>query len=782
MIKKYEIINDGDKKRIKALRSFHVQGRYVNIGDVGGIVYDENTLSQEGNGWIFSGNFGFPGARIGGDSIVDVGEATLSATGAPNVDILGSSVVVGGKLLFEAERTAADNIVLKGADFEQGTISYTKGTNWETWKAQSVQSVRLKAPIFAGGTATTLKVSVPGYTVRAFVLDRDGLGIAITDAIETGVGVTLEVPAGQYFTLTLAKNPAAAIVPADATTAAITFTGTYETRLSIVDSRVEINQVTGTRISSIKPGGRIVGASYPEAIIRNSKVSVNASAAANATFRLMGQIIESNVTVDATAGEAQISGIYSNVKNLMASGILSVGLGTVVHNAIQATDCNDFAVSPTVFPGYAAGISANMPFTFIRCNAPSGMFYHNAKVKNTYTDIDFAKAQADLGKTTVSGYTLCSAEVEGMYRLYSTGGPFFGALVETHDSVKSLNMEGSANTYNTTIYKDAYFSGKFEFAGTNVFGNKVPGHPRAVELKAKPRVVQGTLNTVVVGKTITGVVPSDTRVVTPIRYRINSGKAISVKNMPAGIKAQIVVVTEHNAIEGASDAVSVNTDFTTYAAYTYAFVIFSKTGDAAITPDDLGETTITVYNGCKIVNTGTTALRMKGAIRVEDNATLVNASVTGSGYFGGNSVTENANVNGSMLIKDNAVFAPVAEENKSDSYIYLEDRARFLATSRADANTIIMEGGAVFSGHKISSTVALIMRDNARCEGDISGSGVLTMNGDSHVSVGSLSANGDITVTGGYKQTAARVFYGKRIIDNELEPQYDNNVKTKYDF
>lgn len=782
MIKKYEIINDGSNKRIKALRSFYVQGRYVNIGDVGGIVYDENTLSQEGNCWIFRGNLGFPGARIGGDSVVDVGEATLSATGAPNVDILGSSVVVGGKLLFEVERTAADNIVLTGADFEQGTISYTKGTNWETWKAQSVQSVRLKAPIFAGGTATTLKVSVPGYVVRAFVLDRDGLGIAATDAIETGAGVTLEVPAGQYFTLTLAKNPAAATVPADATTAAITFTGTYETRLSIVDSRVEINQVTGTRISSIKPGGRIVGVSYPEAIIRNSKVSVNVSAAANTTFRLMGQIIESNVTVDATAAEAQISGIYRNVKNLMASGILSTGLGVAVYSAIQATDCNDFAVSPTVFPGYAAGISANMPFTFIRCNAPSGRFYHNAKVKNTYTDIDFAKAQADLGKTTVNGYTLCSAEVEGMYRLYSTVGAFFGALVETHDSVKSLNMEGSANTYNTTIYKDAYFRGKFEFAGNNVFGNKVPGHPRAVELKARPRVVQGTLNTVVVGETVTGVAPSDTSVVTPIRYRINSGKAISVKNMPAGIKAQIVVVTEHNVIEGASDAVSVNKDFTTYAAYTYAFVIFGKTGDAAITPDDLGDTTITVYNGCKIVNTGTTALRMRGAIRVEDNATLVNARVTGSGYFGGNSVTENANVNGSMLIKDNAVFAPVVEKDKSDSYIYLGDHARFLATSRADANTVIMEGGAVFSGRKISSTVALIMRDNARCEGDISGSGVLTMNGDSHVSAGSLSANGDITVTGGYKQTAARVFYGKRIIGNELEPQYDNNVKTKYDF
>ena len=41
MNKKYELIADGANKRIKALRSFKVQDRYVNIGDVGGIVYDE---------------------------------------------------------------------------------------------------------------------------------------------------------------------------------------------------------------------------------------------------------------------------------------------------------------------------------------------------------------------------------------------------------------------------------------------------------------------------------------------------------------------------------------------------------------------------------------------------------------------------------------------------------------------------------------------------------------------------------------------------------------------
>ena len=117
-LKKYEIITVGSDKRVRALRSWAVGGRYVNIGDVGGIVYDEKTLSQDGACWLFRGNFGFPGARIGGDSIVDVGEAAIDANGSANVDILGSSVVVGSKVNFTVATGAVDGMTLSAADFE----------------------------------------------------------------------------------------------------------------------------------------------------------------------------------------------------------------------------------------------------------------------------------------------------------------------------------------------------------------------------------------------------------------------------------------------------------------------------------------------------------------------------------------------------------------------------------------------------------------------------------------------------------------------------------------
>lgn len=113
-------------------------------------------------------------------------------------------------------------VTLTANDFEQGTLFYTEGTNWETWKAPSTQNIRTKAPIFAGGYITFLKLDVPGYEVQAYILDGDGNGVTATGLIQTGGSVTLlGFLAGQYFVLRLAKIPRAVIVPEDAAAAQI---------------------------------------------------------------------------------------------------------------------------------------------------------------------------------------------------------------------------------------------------------------------------------------------------------------------------------------------------------------------------------------------------------------------------------------------------------------------------------------------------------------------------------------------------------------------------------
>lgn len=793
-LKKYEIITVGSDKRVRALRSWAVGGRYVNIGDVGGIVYDEKTLSQDGACWLFRGNFGFPGARIGGDSIVDVAETALSTAGTPAVDILGSSVVVGGPLRFISDRTAANAVVLGVADFEPGTLNFAAGSIWEAWKQSSPNYLRTKAPIFNGGLATTvLKLDVPGYTVQAYVLDHDGKGETATAATNTGAGVTLAIPAGQYFVLTLAKTPLSSIALSDVTRAAITFTGTYETKLSIIDSRVEINPATSTASMSILPGGRYTlspGAKYPEAIIRNSRISLGTHAS-NKSARIMGQIIGSTATLDSTTGDVILAGLYTNVKNLTASGIVTANIGAESYNIIQATDCNNFAVSSTIFPGLAAAQTANMPFIFQGCNVPGGKFYHHAQIANTYKNIDFALAQADLGKAIASGEILASSEVEGMYRVYSTTGTVFGGLVEGYDSVKSLSMAATASSYGTTIYKDAYFNGIFDIAGTNVFGN-TKKHDTSNTQEVSGVLVKGLFNATTNGSTISGIAANNARAVVAQPFRVSGAGGVSVSS-PAGVECNIYLTDAANKIIVNTGYVSgTNAPIVPALPAVYAYVAMGKAdGSDILSTDEFKGVTVTVYNGCKIVNTGATAINMKGGIRVEDNATLVNASITGTGYFGDNSVIyynpavwEALGFNGTVHMKDNAVFAPTSIMGAC-TLVHMEGNAKFIGSvTRPSTNlSFIMGNNAIIEGIANAQS-GVVMSGNSKitATGQIvaASRGVLVMKDNASIEA-ATTVIGAITLAGNYKGNVIKTWIGKRTITDVNEPEYDNNVKSQYD-
>ena len=785
-LKKYGIVTVGSDRRVRALRSWQVGDRYVNIGDTGGIVYDENTLSQDGACWLFRGNFGFPGARIGGDSIVDVAEATLSATGSPAVDILGSSVVVGSKLQFSSEQTAADAVVLGAADFEQGDYTFVAGAKSENQKVSTPSVVRTKSPIFMGGASLTLKIDVPGYAVQAFGLDADLVMVSSVGKV-TGAGATLTVPAAQYCLIRLRKDPVAATVPTDASTAKITFTGTYETKLSIVDSRLEINPATSTGTTTINPGGvhpTTPGTKYPEAIIRNSKVAINGHATADRIIRLTGQIIGSTATLDATAGDVKVAGSYCNVKNLTSSGGISTSLGLSAYTSIQATDCDNFAVSPTIFPGAGAAQSANMPFIFQGCNVPNGLFYHHAHIKNTYVNIDFAKAQADLGKL-VSGRPLISAEVEGMYRYISTTGAI-GPLIEAHDSVKSLSMADAATAYGTTIYKDAYLNGLFDFAGTNVFGN-TKKHDTGNTQDVSGVLVKGLFNATTNGGTISGIEANNARAVVSQPFRVSGAGGVSVSS-PAGVECNIYLTDASNKILVNTGYVSgTNAPITPAPPAVYAYIAVRKAdGSDILSTDEFKGVTVTVYNGCKIVNTGETAVNMKGNIRVEDNATLINSPITGTGYFGGNAVMSGMAVNGCAYMKDNTVCTKTSENVHTFASLVMEGNAVYNSAALlalTDLRVFMYDNSKVLGD--LRSSPVLIMRDNATiaAAGGLSGAckGIVTIKDDAVISA-SMTLIGDITLCGGYVSTSAKAWTGKRVIDNQDAPEYDNNVKTQYDF
>ena len=785
-LKKYEIITVGSDKRVRALRSWQVGDRYVNIGDVGGIVYDENTLSQDGACWLFRGNFGFPGARIGGDSIVDVAEAAIDANGSANVDILGSSVVVGSKVNFTVAAGVVDGMTLSAADFEQGGFSYAAGVNWEDLKTSSPNSIRTKSPIFAGGVPMILKCNVAGYNIQAFRLDRDGVSQFATASANTGAGVTLTIGACQYFVIRLMKDPAAAITPADAAAARITLTALFDTKLVVADSRLEINPVTSTGTVSIRSGGLYSiapGAKYPDSVIRNSKVVINGHATANRMVRLISDFIGCNVTIDATSGDSQGVGIYSNVNNLTFTGMVTNNWNVAARSIIQVTDCNDFAVSPTIFPGLATAQTANMPFIFQGCNVPNGIFYHHVQIANTYKNIDFAKAQADLGKS-VPGvtYTLVSSETEGMYRIYNTAANLIGFLVESYDSISTIGLlAATATSYGTTVYKDAYVSGKFDFAGTNVFGNKVRSHPLARVLNVQPRAVRGGFNTTTTPPTV---VPEQlTNTVMNVPLRINGANGLKVENVPAGVRYMYVILDANlKFIQNSTWKTGTSTIEAALLQHPYAMIQFNRESGGELTPEDLAGVTVTVYNGCKIMNTGATADNMKGNIRVEDNATLINASITGTGYFGGNSIASDVTIEGGAYVKDNAVIVVPAGSTSIRSLKMTENAYAAPASFTLNGHLWLSGNSRFTPTTAASGNGDLFMEDNAVISGSVSVSGSLTMKDNATVSAGALTVYGDATICGSYNQTVNKTWAGKRTITDVNEPEYDNNVKSQYDF
>lgn len=785
-IKKYEIITVGRDKRVRALRSWQVGDRYVNIGDVGGIVYDEKTLSQDGACWLFRGNFNFPGARIGGDSIVDIGEEVPDVNSpTPDLNILGSSVVVGSKVRFSVTSTAADAVTLTAADFEQGNIIYSKGANWETWKVNGTIHLRTKAPIFMGGFSATLKLDVPGYTVQAYVLDRDGIGIAVTAMTETGEGVTLAVPAGQYMVIRLTKNPVSAIVPADATAAQIKFKGAYKNTLNIIDSRVSINPVTDTanRVSVILGGSYLytTGGEFPPCNIVGSTVNLTRNAATSRSIYIVADVENSNVSVNATVTNSVFIGAYSNVKNLVYN---LPGAPTTVagKNSIQAYNCDNMVISLTNFPGLAAMQTAGVPIRFYSCNLNAGRFYHHAQIANTYRDINFDLAVKDLGKVTVNGYIMGSSEVNGMYRLYSTTGSIFGAMVESHESIKSLNMTGGADTYGTTIYADAYLNGLFDLKGTNVFGNSMK-HDASNTQDISGVLVNGLFNATTNGTTISGVVANNARAVVSQPFRISGAGGISVQS-PAGVECNIYLTDAANTI-------LVNTGYksgdnapaTLAPTAIYAYIAVRKAdGSDILSLDDVKGVTVTTYNGCKLVNTGETEVSLKGNIRVEDNATLINTSITGTGYFGGNANISGAFIGGCVYMRDNASFTKTAGTLAIRNLKMTENAYAVLGNYPLNGRIHLSDNARCTPTAAGLSGGDLVMKDNAVISGAVAVDGVITMKDNAKVSSGTLSAYGDITFCGSYNQTVNKTWTGKRTITDVNEPEYDNNVKTQYDF
>ncbi|WAX09910.1 hypothetical protein BT681P3_00027 [Bacteroides phage BT681P3] len=481
MIKKYELVDESGRKRLRALRNFSVQGRDVNVHDLGGYVYDDKTLSQDGNCWIFSGSLEYPGVRVMDEAIVDMGMNTANV--APRMGactIRGNSRIMGA-ISFES---ASSDVLQTPAMFEQG--GYTATVGMIPVKASDGSRIRIGASIF-GGSVGKVAITSASYEARVISTDSDGFVTNGGTWTAGGPAVTLTTTS-PYFLVEVRKTPSAAITPADVTAAGITITSARGSFLDINNSSLVpvydgVPVVSSImRIQSVGTGSLLNCSMRVECVYNKANSLLFESDAIKTNFSL----VLSGGTKSVIRGfKLRNTNFYSR-QSLPEAG----PQGRVI---FDVSDCPAFTYDPGTFPSVTGFLSSGKTFYFKNCNMPVGsaIHYYDPKV-NTWDNLDFTKAMADLGKKAFADTTIISSNVQGMYRARGNTSGSIGGLLEAASSFDNATYAGTAGaTYDCITYKDCVVKGKFTLSGRCVFGGTQGGASRITNTKATAMVVDG---------------------------------------------------------------------------------------------------------------------------------------------------------------------------------------------------------------------------------------------------------------------------------------------------
>lgn len=488
MIKKYELVDESGRKRLRALRNFSVQGREVNVHDLGGYVYDDETLSQEGNCWIFSGSLEYPGVHVMDEAIVDMGNNLPKNSARPKATIISGNSRIMGAISFE---TSSFDVAQTPAMFEQGGYIALEGS--VPVKSAGSARVRIPVPLFVG-TVGKVAITSTAYEARLISLNEAGIVVSASAWTVGGTAVTLTSTA-PYILVDVRKVGETAITPADVTAAGITITQTREATVCVFNSSI-VPAYNGAvalatnilRYEVTDPSGKPY-----QVNIQNSYLRIECAFNAVNLVRANADFIKVNYQIVVTPNVTHyISGTYRNTNINTPASVNVVGYAK---SSFDVSDCPDFEYSTVTFPDLAAMIASGKTFYFKNCNMPVGsaIHYYDPKV-NTWDNIDFTKAMADLGKANPaqSVVILVSSEKQGMYRAYGVISKTFGMLVESLSSIRGLSVSALADSYDSIIYSDAVVTGLFGIKGRNVFGGKYGGNVEITNTGATPIMIDGS--------------------------------------------------------------------------------------------------------------------------------------------------------------------------------------------------------------------------------------------------------------------------------------------------
>lgn len=486
---KYDIIDEGGRKRVRALRSFTVQGRDVCPMELGGYVYDANTLSQDGNCWIFSGSLEYPGVRVMDEAIVDMGNNLPKINARPKSVIISGNSRIMGAISFE---TQSSNRVQTPAMFEQG--GYTANTG--AIPVKEVDGSRVRTPLrLFGGTVGSVAITNPLYQARVVFIGENGLVTGTSGAWVTGGPDVTITAASPFMLVEVRKTAITALTPADITAAGVSIRTSLEAEIRVFNSSIvpvyngviaSVNNIFRYLVSGTTASPSIVN-------IQNSYLRAECVYDNTNTFAANADFTKVNYNMVMTAGVYNyVSGSFRNTN---MNSPASVPGEIYVKRLLDVSDCPNFEYSTVTFPDLTAMVASGKTFYFRDCNMPVGsaLHYYDPKV-NVWDNIDFTKAMADLGKPLPSSSTLLlvSSDKQGLYRVCSKASNTFGMLVEKFSCVRGWVRDVISGSYDSIIYQDCTLTGQIHIFGRNVFGGTLGGASKITNTTEKTMVIDGS--------------------------------------------------------------------------------------------------------------------------------------------------------------------------------------------------------------------------------------------------------------------------------------------------
>lgn len=455
--------------------------------ELGGYVYDANTLSQDGNCWIFSGSLEYPGVRVMDEAIVDMGNNLPKSNARPKATIISGNSRIMGAISFE---TQAFGVAQTPAMFEQGGFNVTVGII--PVKSNATSRVRIQAQLFAG-TAGKVAITSTAYEARLISLDEAGIITSATAWTVGGPAVTLTSTA-PYILVEIRKVGETAITPADVTAAGVTVTRAREATVRIFNSSIVpvYNGAVASAASILHYEVTDPSVKPYQVGIQNSYLRIEGTFNEGNALRANADFINVNYNLVLTPNMAHyITGTYRNTNiNTPAS----VNVAEYSKNRFDVSDCPNFEYSTVTFPDLTDMYASNKTFYFRGCNMPAGsaIHYYDPKV-NVWDNIDFTKAMADLGKTAFADTTIVSSNVQGMYRARGNTSGAIGGLLEAASSFDGATYSGVPGaTYDSIIYEDCVIKGIFTITGRNVFGGTLGGASKITNTTETAMVIDGS--------------------------------------------------------------------------------------------------------------------------------------------------------------------------------------------------------------------------------------------------------------------------------------------------